>query len=94
MADMDSAVSVVTVAERHIITIAKPENDKFSRKFQILIILFHELLYAPIPACATTQESRRKSMTPQIFSKQRTSTPSIQPNLTLWLTASGIISVF
>lgn len=36
----------------------------------------------PIPAWATTQERRKKSMTPHMLRRSRTSTPLIQPNLT------------
>lgn len=36
----------------------------------------------PMPACATTQDSLRNSMTPQMLSRFRTSTPLIHPNLT------------
>lgn len=44
-----------------------------------------------MPACPTTQLRRRKSITPHIFSRQRMSTPLIQPNLRspLVLPASG-----
>lgn len=36
----------------------------------------------PIPDCATTQDNRRKSITPQMLSKHGISTPWIHPNFT------------
>ena len=48
----------------------------------------------PIPACPTTQESRKYSITPHMLSRQPNSTPLIQPNLgafstLLFLTSKG-----
>ena len=48
----------------------------------------------PIPACPTTQESRKYSITPHMLRRQPNSTPLIQPNLgafntLLFLTSKG-----
>ena len=45
-------------------------------------------LVVPIPAWATTHERRRKSITPQMLSRHRMSTPWIHPNWYPWLLTS------
>lgn len=41
-------------------------------------------LLCRMPACATTHESRRNSITPHMFSRHGMKTPWIHPNLILW----------
>jgi hypothetical protein len=43
--------------------------------------------YLLIPDCATTQDKRKNSITPQMLRRQGMSTPCIQPSLTPWLSS-------
>ena len=46
----------------------------------------------PIPACPTTQESRKYSITPHMLRRQPNNTPLIQPNLGAFSTLLFLIS--
>ncbi|CAN7978224.1 unnamed protein product [Ixodes persulcatus] len=61
MADMDNVVSMVTTDARRTMPHPKPGRRVPS---------FTE--YSPIPACPTTQDSRKNRMTPQMLSRHRT----------------------
>ncbi|CAN7943413.1 unnamed protein product, partial [Ixodes hexagonus] len=74
MADMESVVSIVTTEASRITAMARPARSRRGSA------------HSPIPACPTTQDRRRNSMTPQMLSRhrtyeRRTSTPWIHPNL-------------
>lgn len=69
-------------------------DDKFTQnKFKFLsrpkkwlqffvdLLILRERQFLPTPAWPTTQERRRKSITPQMLRRHRTKTPWIQPNL-------------
>ena len=91
MADVDRAVTRVIQVEIPMIINVCPEWGFSRQQQQILvcmIILFFFFLFfhfrnnLQIPDCATTQEMRMKSITPQMLNILRIKTPSIHPNLT------------
>lgn len=85
IADIDKDVIVVTTVVVRINKIAWPEitlDVKISRNQLIESMIERMMGYLPTPVCATTQESRRKSITPQMLRRHRISTPWIHPNFT------------
>ncbi|CAN7947482.1 unnamed protein product [Ixodes pacificus] len=67
MADMDNVVSMVTTDARR--TMPHPKPGK-------------AMSDSPIPACPTTQDSRKNRMTPQMRDVLLTKTPCIHPSFT------------
>jgi hypothetical protein len=98
-----SPLVAIADMERAVINVMKVE---IAMMINVCPIVFYKSIYSnyqftinldlQIPERATTQEIRRKSMTPQMLNMLRMRTPSIQPNLSpngSWTSlASGLAS--